>query len=122
MTKQTAGKTTYLDLDAVVADNEVVVKLGGVEHKLVPITLEDFVRNTKIVQDMGVTTDPETEMKLVTDMLFRAFPTMTPEITNKLTLIQLNTLMEFAQKHNGTKKVEKEAGDDAAAHPAQAGQ
>lgn len=121
MTNTTGKSATYLDLDAVLPDTEVTVKLGGVEHKLVPITLEDFVRNTKIVQVMGATTDPDKEMAMVTDMLFRAFPTMTQEITNKLTLVQLNRLMEFSMEHNGAKKVEQEAGKDAAADPKIAG-
>jgi hypothetical protein len=119
---QTTGKSAhYLDLDAVVPNSDVTVKLGGIEHKLVPITLEDFVRNTKAVQDMGTLVDAEAEMNVVRDMLSRAFPTMTVQITNKLTLIQLNTLLEFAMKHNGAKTVEKEAGEDAKAHPVQAG-
>ena len=78
MTKRTETTTQYLDLDAVVPDTEVIVKLGGVEHKLVPITLEDFVRNTKTVQSMNATADPDAEMAMVRDMLERAFPSMKP--------------------------------------------
>ena len=122
MTNPTGKPTTYLDLDAVVPDNDVVVKLGGIEHTLVPITLEDFVRNTKAVQVMNASEDPDAEMGIVTDMLFRAFPSMTPEITNKLTLIQLNKLLDFAMEHNGAKRVQTEAGEDAAADPKAAGQ
>jgi hypothetical protein len=114
--------TNYLDLDAIIPEDEITVKLGGVEHKLVPITLEDFVRNTKAVQAMGAQVDPEAEMAMVTDMLFRAFPTMTPEITGKLTLIQLNKLLEFAMEHNGAKQVQKEAAAEAKTDPTSAGQ
>lgn len=117
-----AKNAVYLDLDAVVPDNDVVVRLGGVDHPLVPITLEDFVRNTKTVQDLDVSTDPETEMELVKTMLFRAFPSMTPEIVNKLTLIQLNRLMDFSTEHNGTKQVDKEVSKEATPDPKPAGQ
>ena len=61
-------------------------------------------------------------MAMVTDMLSRAFPTMTPDMTAKLTLVQLNKLLDFAMEHNGARKVEKEAGEEAAANPPQAGQ
>src|SRR5665213_4517497 len=113
----TKKSARYLDLDAILPDNDVVVRLGGVEHKLVPISLEDFVKNTKAVQNMNASVDPTDEMALVCDMLFRAFPTMTPEIANKLTLIQLNALMDFAMEQNGGKKVQKEAAEEAAADP-----
>ena len=122
MTKHAGKSTTYLDLDAVVPVDSIEIKFGGVIHKLVPITLEDFVRNTKAVQEMGTQVDPQKEMEMVTDMLFRAFPTMTPELVKTLTLIQLNKLLDFAMEHNGARKVEKEAGEEAAADPPQAGQ
>lgn len=117
-----AKNLVYLDLDTVVPHDEIVVRLGGIDHPLVPITLEDFVKNTKTVQDLGVITDPESEMKLVKSMLFRAFPSMTDEIVNKLTLIQLNRLLDFAMEHNGAKKVEQEAGAEAKSDPKQASQ
>jgi hypothetical protein len=118
----TAKNTRYLDLDAVLPDTEVVVKLKGVEHKLVPITLADFVKNTKAVQNMAASADPEAEMAMVTDMLFRAFPSMTADITDGLTLIQLNRLLDFALANNGARKVEQEASKDAAENPTAAGQ
>jgi hypothetical protein len=116
-TKTNERPISYLDLDAVVPDNDVVVKFGGKEHKLVPITLEDFVKNTKAVQAMGTSTDPDAEMAVIKDMLQRAFPTITPDMTLKFSLLQLNTLLDFAMKHNGSKKVEEAAEADAANPP-----
>jgi hypothetical protein len=119
----TAGKNPiYLNLDEVVPDKEVVVMLGGVEHKLAPITLEDFVLNTRIVQNAEASVNPEKESEFVRDMLTRCFPTMTKEMIGKLTFAQLDALFKFAMEHNGASKVQQEATAEAGADPTTAGQ
>lgn len=106
----TQDNLNFIDLDSIVPENEVVVKLGDVRHTLVPITVEDFVANSKAIMNYAKGDKTiEDELTLVTGMLLRAFPTMTQEMLNKLDLIKLNKLSEFAQKHNGQKKVEEQA-------------
>jgi len=113
--------TMFLDLDSVVPEKEVVVKLGGQDHKLVPITVEGFIQNTKEIEAFTKITNPtpEDEISLTIGMLQRSFPTMTAELLRGLTVLQLNKLNEFAQSNNGAKKVEEEA---AAENPPTAGQ
>lgn len=108
----------FIDLDAIVPD-EVVVKLGGIEHKLVPLSVEDFINNTKDVEKYASEViSTEAEIEMVSKMLMRAFPTMTVEMLRKLTLPQLQTLVQFAQDHNGQRQVEK---DNEAENPQKAG-
>ena len=108
--------TQYLDLDALLTV-EKVLKVGGKEHKLQPVTVEGFVRNVKMVQDLGKSGDLETEMKLIVSMLSDAFPTFPESEMRKLPLDHLNKILAFAQENDGTTDVAKEAEKEAAANP-----
>ena len=99
----------YLDLDSVDSGLEVVVKLDGVEHKLQQVTVEDFIANTKLLQNMKAEASLEEEVEVVITMLLRAFPTMNREQLRKLSMAKLNAILDFAQKHNGSKDGESEA-------------
>ncbi len=115
------GNTKFLDLDAVDMGAEVVIKLQGIEHKLKPVSVGDFIANTKLVQGLGVATDVETEVQTIITMLIRAFPTMTREMLIDLPIAALNKMFAFAQENNGTQKVEEEAKAEAEANPQPAG-
>lgn len=121
-----AKPVTYIDLDAVVPQNEVVVKLDGADHRLVPITLEDFVKNTKLVEKLneGDKTDGEAlelQVNTLIDMVGRAFPTIGADRLRRLNIPQLNQLLDVAKSNNGQETVEKEAAAEAAANPQTAG-
>lgn len=108
----------YIDLDAVDPNaNEVVIKLGGEEHKLVPITVEDFITNTKLVQSLGTSTDIEKEFEIVINMLCRSFPTIKEDQFRKLPLEKLNRILEIARANNGEEEVKKEAEAEAQENP-----
>lgn len=109
--------TKFLDLDAVDVGPEVVIKLQGVEHKLKPISVEDFIVNTKALQSLGAEADFEAEVGMVVDMLTRAFPTMTTDMLKKLPMAALNKMLDFANANNGAAAVKEEAKAEAAANP-----
>lgn len=124
MEKKQDNGAKYLDLDAVQADVQLTVKLGGIEHELVPVSVGDFVKNTKMIQQLeAASDDPEKHLTIIMDMLKSAFPTMTTEILNKLTLKQLEALRNVAFNNNGSQEVTQNAAKDAqAANPQAAGQ
>ncbi len=95
-----------LDLDALVKD-EFVVKLNGKEHKLHPVTLGTFLENIKDIEKIGKAASTEEEIAMTHKMLQRAFPTMEMTDINGLTLIQMNSILEFAYENNGQKVNEK---------------
>jgi hypothetical protein len=119
--------TNYLDLDSIVPEKEIVVKLAGIKHNLVPISVEGFIANIQKIKDFSDKVDANEidekgHMAFTVDMLVRAFPTMTSEMLMKLPMPSLAKLFEFAQLHNGSKKVETEAAADAEANPPQTAQ
>lgn len=113
------AETQFLDLDAVDLPVQLVVKLGGKEHPLVPVTVESFVANTKLLQQLSKAKDGdlEAEVNLVIKVILRAFPTMTDEMLRKMPLANLNKLMGVAQDNDGTKAVEKAVEQDVKANP-----
>mgnify|MGYP001767808497 CR=1 FL=1 len=100
----------YLDLDAVLAETpEVVIKLFGNEHKLVPLSVDGFLGNLKIVEKLGLNPSTEEEIAAVKEMLLKSFPTISEGDLSKLTLPQLQRFLEFAQSANGENEVKESA-------------
>jgi hypothetical protein len=87
-----AKTPVYLDLDAVAPEKEIVVKLGGKEHTLVPVSVDDFVKNVAAMEDLaGSEGDLLKTMNILKNVVQRAFPTLDMETISKLTLPQLNS-------------------------------
>jgi len=103
--------TNFLDLDALADEAvQVVVKLKGVEHRLVQATVADFIANTKAIKNMAANgvNDLEEEVNMVISMIVRAFPTMSAEMLKALPLTSLNSLLDHAKKFNGENSVKAE--------------
>jgi hypothetical protein len=99
-----------LDLDAIVPEKDVVLKLDKQDHPLVPVTVDNFVKNMKTMQKLGTgQLDTETEKGLIVEMLEQVFPSVEKGRFGKLTMIQLNTLLNFARDNSGENDVQKEA-------------
>jgi hypothetical protein len=118
---QIAGPV-LIDLDAVQAEVEFVIKLDGKEHPVKPVSLEDFIANTKIMQKAatGDEISMEQELELVLSVVDRSIPTIGMERLRKLTMIQLKALQDAAMQMNGTDEVKKEAAAEAAENPRKA--
>jgi hypothetical protein len=102
--------TVYLDLDTVVPEMEIVVKLDKKSHPLMPISVEDFVKNIQTLEKLGTgQLDAATEKGLIVDMLVQVLPSIGTERLNKLSMLQLNKLIDFTREHSGEKKVEAAA-------------
>lgn len=116
--KDTMAETQFIDLDAVDLPNTLVVKLGGKKHPLVPVTVGNFVANTKLLQSLGKSDgNLEAEVDMVIEIIMRAFPSMEKSMLQNMPLVNLNKLMGIAQSSDGTEAVKKEAEKDAKANP-----
>ena len=97
-----------LDLDAIETPVLLQVKLNGKIHELAPVTVDSFVSNIKLIQQVGRSGDVAEEIANVKKVLLAAFPTMTDADLGALTLDQLRMLSDKAQEANGQKAAEKE--------------
>lgn len=112
-----SSKVKFLDLDALEDKDEFVIKINGEQHKLVPITVRNFVKNTKIVANLPQNMTVEEETTVIIEMLGRAFPTIPEDDLWEIPLDKLNTLLEFAQQNNGSNAVNEKAEAEAEANP-----
>lgn len=104
-----------IDLDALVQDT-IGFKLNDKVHELKPVTFKDFLSNMKDLQLVGKSPSIEEEMNLTKRMLQRAFPTLTEDDIDNLTMGQMQMIVAKAHEINGqaegaqkaTEEVQKE--------------
>ncbi|MCK1543425.1 hypothetical protein IVB12_16025 [Bradyrhizobium sp. 179] len=102
-----------LDLDAIVPEKDVVLKLDNKEHPLHPVTVENFVKNMKTMEKLGTgALDTEQEKNLIVEMLEQVFPTVEKGRFARLTMIQLDQLLTFARANSGEEQVATEASEN----------
>jgi hypothetical protein len=89
-----------IDLDALVQDT-IGFRLAGKVHELKPVTFKDFLENMKDLQKVGKSPSIEEEMTLSKRMLLRAFPTLTEDDVDNLTMSQMQMIVAEAHKFNG---------------------
>lgn len=105
-----AKTPTYIDLDATAPSIEVVVKLKGTEHRMVALTVDEFVANVKASEIKGG--DVESQMMTIKQILIRSFPTMTIADLGTLTFAQLNQLRDGVAAANGQLDTETEIAEE----------
>ncbi|WP_431854309.1 hypothetical protein [Azospirillum sp.] len=89
---------TFLDLDNLpTGAAERVLKLNGREHTLKPMSVADFIENTRMIQAQGNTLELAQEFELMITLIQRGFPTIAKDELMGLTLPQLNRILDFTQ-------------------------
>lgn len=121
-TKSGNPNVRYIDLDAV-AQEDVVVRIAGKDHPLVPVSVDNFIANTRMIEKLGdLTGNAEATLDLTKDLLLQAFPSMTAEQIGKMSMTQMGKLVELAHGANGQKAATDTAAVEAAkANPPTAG-
>lgn len=111
MAKAKSDTQVLLDLDAIKPEVKRAIKINGVIHEIKPITLGDYIENTKRVQELAAMEvhDPVKETEILIDMLLRAFPTVEREDLMKLPLETLTRLNELTVQITGEAQVTEEA-------------
>lgn len=99
------AKTKLLNLDTL-ADEELVVVLGGKEHKLKEMSVADFIWAQQNLKTISQKSEEAEIMESLIEMLLRQFPTMERNDLVSLPLQKLNQLTEFVQSF-GMKGAEK---------------
>lgn len=95
------SKQKLLNLDELVPDTKVI-KLDGTDHVMREITVAEFIRRSKEAQEAQDAADalgPDAPMSAKTEkiieMIHDAFPTITTERLGRLTLPQLNAVLDY---------------------------
>lgn len=116
----------YLDLDALAsAAPDAGIKLGGKFHPMVPVTVEGFIANLQLVQDLQdfiKTAENAAEvaaknLHVACSTLHRAYPSIAYEDFKAMPMEHLNAITEYTQRFDGTKKAQEAAAREAQENP-----
>ncbi len=109
MTQTKINSPNFLNLDEIISEgDEVSFKLNGKSHRMTEATVQDFVNNTRLLQNLGVDGDIEKETQTIVKVIKSSFPTVNEDDLMQLKMKQLSSLMEFMRQHNGEQEVEDE--------------
>lgn len=100
--------TKIVNLDKLATKRDKVVVLGGVEHPMKNLTVQDYVQQMKATQeiqnmveeDNGIETT-EKIMNLTIQALMFLFPTITKEQFESLNMDQLSAIRQLADEYTG---------------------
>jgi hypothetical protein len=94
--------TKVLDLDELETGTpEKVLKLKGKEHPLKPLSVRDFIDQSKEAKKLINETDASVHVEHLVKLVKGVFPTLTDEDLNDLSMEQLNKILDFARADNG---------------------
>lgn len=101
-----------IDLDVLTQDT-IAFRLNGKTHELKPVTFKDFLVNMKDLEKVGKAPSIEEEMELSKKMLLRAFPSLTSEDIDNMTMGQMQLIVNEAHKFNGQSEGAQQATSEA---------
>lgn len=88
--------TKILNLDDLETTVERAIKIGGVEHKMKPFTVEAFINQMKEIEQIGDQDPTGSEMYATSlRMIMRAFPTLTNDIVQNMNTFQVDAIYGF---------------------------
>ena len=85
----------YLDLDAIAEESQFTFKLNGKEHQMRVATVATFAESMREIQTLALDASVESELEVIVRLVKRAFPTMSNEEVQNLTLPQLRHINDF---------------------------
>lgn len=107
--------TKLFNLDALPTREERVLVFKGVSHAMVPMSVGDFIENTKLMQDLRGGSENNAvmglagEFQVIVDMVSRVFPTVDQSDLLTLTFEQLNALLAFARGQDLADQVKEQS-------------
>ena len=111
--------TKIIDLDKLATKQDKAVKLGGVEHYMKNLTVQDYVLQMKASSEINKMMEngednvesAERIMELTIEALSKLFPTITIEQFNQFTMEQLTAIRELAEDFAAEEAPAPEAGE-----------
>lgn len=78
----------------------VIVTEDGKRHEMVAATVQSFIDNVKLVEDLGVNASVVQEMEAMIAVIVRAFPTITEAEVRAWPLENLQSISDLARGQN----------------------
>lgn len=78
-----------------------IVDTNEVRHEMKPATVQSFIDNVKMVEDMGTNVSAVDEMEAMIKIILVAFPTMSDEMIRSWPLEALEQISDLARGQGG---------------------
>jgi hypothetical protein len=108
----------FLDLDAI-APEERTIKIFGESHAVVPVSVDTFIINARAAQAQDAKVDQSLpdQIEFMIKLIASSVPSLPVEKLRTMRLDQLNAILAFAQRQDGTAVGNAEAKAAAAKSP-----
>jgi hypothetical protein len=93
--------TKIINLDAVSTEPDLAIVVDGKRHDMVKPTMQNFIDNMKLVEELGMNPSPVKEMESGIVIIRRAFPTITEKDLLGWTLERVQMLVDLARSSAG---------------------
>lgn len=92
--------TKVLNLDALKTEAPVAIVLDGVRHEMKVATVQTFVDNLKLIEELGTNPSMIREIEAAKTIILRSFPTLSEEQVGNFPLDTLQQLSDLARGAN----------------------
>jgi len=92
--------TKIINLDDIRKPTPLVIIVDGERHELKPATVESFLENVKLIEEIGVNATVTQEFEAMIGIITRSFPTLTEKQIRQWSVEQLRYLVELTRGAN----------------------
>lgn len=86
--------TKILNLDDLVEEKRTI-RLNGVVHEVVGMTVESFIKTQEIIKKLGESTETADQLEASAALINAAVPTLSLEALRSMKMERLNMIVEF---------------------------
>lgn len=107
--------TTVINLQEIAQEPDVViVTKDGKRHAMQPTTVQGFIDNVKLVEELGTDSSVVQEMEVMIKIITKAFPTIGEDEVRSWPLENLQSISDLARGQNAelTKDPQSEDGSE----------
>lgn len=94
--------TTVINLNEITKEPDVViVTTDGERHEMKPATVQSFIDNVKMIEELGTNASVVEEMEAMIKIIIGAFPTIDDKEVRSWPLENLQSISDLARGQNG---------------------
>lgn len=91
----------FINLDEVNDAPLVIIQVKGVKHPLKPVSVRDFIKNLKDLENLALDASMLDEIEILTNIIVRGFPTLTKDEVLDWPLPHLQKIALLARNGSG---------------------
>jgi hypothetical protein len=93
--------TRVINLTPIATEPDLVLVIDDVRHEMSTLTMQSFIDNLKLIEDLGMNPNPVAELEASCKIISRAFPTITDAMIKGWSLQRIQQLVDIARGTTG---------------------